>query len=292
MPAKRYVLLNAQGEPVDSAIPGTFGGNRRRRIFGRLDCPSARRALPNGYAAHRVFFADEATAHAAGYRPCGTCMRAQYRAWRLLLLVVLAGCSAESKPEARRDSRDTGVSEWLLAAQPSGDLVHLTDSEEKLRARLGGERVQRDTVWVGEGDFDLGTVLFPEDPRRRLSVQWSDADHRTTPEIVRIEGGNSSTWRLSPGIRIGSSLAEIEKLNGRPFMLAGFEWDYGGTVGSWEGGHLDTLWGKHVLLRFKVDSAADPALVQQVLGDRLFPSSHPAMRALDPRVYDILVRPR
>jgi methylphosphotriester-DNA--protein-cysteine methyltransferase len=28
-----------------------------------------------------VFFADEATALAAGYRPCGTCMREEYRAW-------------------------------------------------------------------------------------------------------------------------------------------------------------------------------------------------------------------
>jgi methylphosphotriester-DNA--protein-cysteine methyltransferase len=30
----------------------------------------------------RVFFADEATAIAAGYRPCGACMRAEYRAWK------------------------------------------------------------------------------------------------------------------------------------------------------------------------------------------------------------------
>jgi hypothetical protein len=27
-------------------------------------------------------FADEATAIAAGYRPCGNCMRDQYKAWR------------------------------------------------------------------------------------------------------------------------------------------------------------------------------------------------------------------
>jgi ATP-dependent helicase/nuclease subunit B len=30
----------------------------------------------------RLFFADEATAIAAGYRPCGNCMRDQYKAWR------------------------------------------------------------------------------------------------------------------------------------------------------------------------------------------------------------------
>jgi methylphosphotriester-DNA--protein-cysteine methyltransferase len=30
----------------------------------------------------RVFFADEATATAAGYRPCAVCMRDEYRAWK------------------------------------------------------------------------------------------------------------------------------------------------------------------------------------------------------------------
>jgi methylphosphotriester-DNA--protein-cysteine methyltransferase len=29
-----------------------------------------------------VFFADEATAVAAGYRPCGNCMKAEYREWK------------------------------------------------------------------------------------------------------------------------------------------------------------------------------------------------------------------
>ena len=30
----------------------------------------------------RVFFADEATAIAAGYRPCAVCLPDEYRAWK------------------------------------------------------------------------------------------------------------------------------------------------------------------------------------------------------------------
>ncbi len=52
-------------------------------MYGRLDCPTALRYLAKGqYAAHRVFFADEATAVAAGYRPCGSCLPDEYRAWK------------------------------------------------------------------------------------------------------------------------------------------------------------------------------------------------------------------
>jgi methylphosphotriester-DNA--protein-cysteine methyltransferase len=31
---------------------------------------------------HRVFFADETTAIAAGYRPCAVCMPEEYRHWK------------------------------------------------------------------------------------------------------------------------------------------------------------------------------------------------------------------
>jgi methylphosphotriester-DNA--protein-cysteine methyltransferase len=79
---KRYQLLAADGSTYESEQPGTLGGNRQARIYGRLDCGAALRALPSGYAAVRVFFADEAAAIAAGYRPCGNCMRESYRQWK------------------------------------------------------------------------------------------------------------------------------------------------------------------------------------------------------------------
>ena len=86
MSGRTYTLVGADGEPYTSSEPGRLGGNRRGKIYGRLDCPSALRALRalrnGGYADHRVFFADDATARAAGYRPCGTCLREAYRQWK------------------------------------------------------------------------------------------------------------------------------------------------------------------------------------------------------------------
>ncbi len=53
------------------------------KLYGRLDCPSALRHIAAGhYVDHRVFFADEATAIAAGYRPCGKCLPAAYKDWK------------------------------------------------------------------------------------------------------------------------------------------------------------------------------------------------------------------
>ncbi|MBB2894213.1 Ada metal-binding domain-containing protein [Flexivirga oryzae] len=77
-----FTLLGPDRVPYRSDTPGLLGGNGRLHIYGRLDCPSALRALGKGYARHRVFFADESTAIAAGYRPCGNCLREKYRVWK------------------------------------------------------------------------------------------------------------------------------------------------------------------------------------------------------------------
>ncbi|MFE2958367.1 Ada metal-binding domain-containing protein [Nocardia tengchongensis] len=80
---REYVLLGADGRPYPSRTPGAVGGHRRMKIYGRLDCPAALRALARGgYVTHRVFFADESTAVAAGYRPCAVCSPDAYRQWR------------------------------------------------------------------------------------------------------------------------------------------------------------------------------------------------------------------
>ena len=79
----RFELLDASGRPYSSARPGTLGGHRRTRIYGRLDCPSALRAIARGgYVRDRVFFADENTAIAAGFRPCAVCLPEAYARWR------------------------------------------------------------------------------------------------------------------------------------------------------------------------------------------------------------------
>ena len=79
---KQYKLLGPDGKQYLSETPGTLGGNGKLKIYGRLDCPSALstiRRSPGSYEKSRVFFADEKTALAAGFRPCGNCLREKYR---------------------------------------------------------------------------------------------------------------------------------------------------------------------------------------------------------------------
>ncbi len=79
---KTYKLLGADGKFYQSETKGEFGGNSKLKIYGRMECGTANatiRRYPGVYEQHRVFFADEKTALAAGYRPCGNCLRAKYK---------------------------------------------------------------------------------------------------------------------------------------------------------------------------------------------------------------------
>lgn len=80
---KIYTLLDKNGKPYESYTKARFGGHRKLKIYGRLDCRSALSYIAKGqYVTHRVFFADEETAIAAGYRPCAKCMSKEYAQWK------------------------------------------------------------------------------------------------------------------------------------------------------------------------------------------------------------------
>ena len=81
---KRYRLIGRDGRPYASPTKGLIGGHRGSRIYGRLDCPAALRAIAKGgYVRHRVFFATAVDAVAAGYRPCAVCMPEAYYTWKV-----------------------------------------------------------------------------------------------------------------------------------------------------------------------------------------------------------------
>lgn len=184
---------------------------------------------------------------------------------------------------------------WLLAPDPARDAVHATDTEATLAARYGAANVMRDRIDEGEGMLVPGTVVFPDDPRRRLEIQWGDTVAYRAPLYVTAVG---SGWVLYPGIGFGTSLRELERMNGAPFELSGFAGHSPGTITDWRGGSLgrafaDGTAGARVTLQLQPEPPYPAgASTDPYTSENLYPSGDPGIQLLNPRVVAMVVRPR
>jgi hypothetical protein len=130
-------------------------------------------------------------------------------------------------------------------------------------------------------------VIFPNDPARRLELQWQDEEKRTRLFEVKVAG--ESKWQGPNGIRIGTPLAEIEQINGAPFEITGFEWDLGG-FGSAQKGKLARLPGGCVVnFRFSPQVSLNTAKHRALIGDRKIRSNKKLLREVKPAVMEFYV---
>lgn len=200
-------------------------------------------------------------------------------------VLILGGCGGE--PDGTRDG---ATGDWRIGLAGTDGRLGPATSHRDL-TRMFGDRVVDTMIHMGEAQFAPGTVVHPDDPVRRIEVVWFDSA-RARPWRIQV-AGDSTVWSIDPGVTLGTSLSELERLNARPFSLTGFGWDYGGTVMGWDQGRLEqALFGGdgRVILRLAVDSARTGSdAARAVTGDGVFPSSHPAMQRLDPNVRQIIV---
>jgi hypothetical protein len=85
------------------------------------------------------------------------------------------------------------------------------------------------------------SVLFPNDPKRRLEVLWQNEANRADTSLIVV--GGKSQWAGPKGLRLGMTLAALEKANGKPFSLSGLDQENGGSVLDWKGGAMASLPG-------------------------------------------------
>ncbi|MBO0757042.1 MAG: hypothetical protein J2P54_14370, partial [Bradyrhizobiaceae bacterium] len=139
-----------------------------------------------------------------------------------------------------------------------------------------------------EGTKLMASVLYPKDPKRRLEVLWQNEETRSDLSVISING--QSTWIAPKGLKLGVPLVMLERFNGRPFKLAGFDWDYGGAVRDWMEGALSILpGGCNMGMKLAPDPNTLAATRTEVSGDKEFMSSDPLIRAANPTVQEITI---
>ena len=196
-----YTLLGADRRPYKSSARGALGGHLRSRLYGRLDCPAALRAIARGgYVKNRVFFADEKTAVSAGFRPCAVCLPEGYARWkaakersmdsrqRLLKRLDQVWCVFKESYAGLPDSEllEPGVTgAWSVR-----DIIaHVTTWEEEalkhLPLVLSGKRPPRYSVTHGGIDaFNAQTTEQKKNLSMREVFSQQEDVHRRLVQLV------------------------------------------------------------------------------------------------------------
>lgn len=137
----------------------------------------------------------------------------------------------------------------------------------------GKKNLKLQKIPGAEGEEIDGAKLFAGTDRE-LEIVWDpDTDKKQVVFDIRVLG---KAWKFDNGLKSGMTVEEIEKINGKPFKIAGFDWDYGGYA-NFEGGKLD---GK-VSIRFSPSTENVP---EYLSGDKQLSSTDKQLRAAKPLV--------
>jgi len=148
-------------------------------------------------------------------------------------------------------------------------------TQAKLTAAFGAKNVIFKQVDGAEGSKENATVLFDDDPTKRVVVFWHDEKSRARPSMISVSA--PSLWTGPGGVGNGMKLTDAEKLNGKPFKLAGFDWGGGGFVRELDGKLKPS--GCNLVIRFEPGIANPlPAKYAEITGDKTILSNNKLLR--------------
>jgi hypothetical protein len=196
----------------------------------------------------------------------------------LLLFFTFMGCQ-----EAQQENQKKIVPpEFLCIPGKSVGKITPDMSEEDLKKLFGTEKVGTQRLDIGGGETVIGTVIFAN-TANQLNIYWKDTLTKTAIQRITLLG-EGSDWTTDKGIKIGTPIEEVQKINNKPFKLYGFEWDYGGYVVDWQEGTLTySKSTAHFLARFDYDEtliSAHEDKLMDITGDTPFLSDNEAFKVL------------
>lgn len=195
----------------------------------------------------------------------------------LLSVTLLIACTAtKEKAEDSPKAQQSFILDSLLKY----------NSEAELIASFGKENVARDTAWYPEGMGQyMISVLYPG-TNNEVEFTWKDSVAFNQLLDVTLHQ-DSADWSTH-GVKIGSTLQDLIKLNQKDFIFSGFGWDYGGALFWNEGGNLSDL-----SLTLDITNYDIPQIEQDsLLGDQTISSRSSIARKNNPVVSEIILAPK
>lgn len=174
--------------------------------------------------------------------------------------------------------------DFMLKPCYGSDILNSRTSESDLVKIVGRKNVQRVERWYNEGtERVIGSVFFKDSPSY-FFIKWKDTVNFRNPDWIEIHG-DKSLWMIDNGIKIGTTLDELVKLNGKAFSFSGFDWDYGGYA-TFEKGNLENDCYS-IRLYYDYKDLFENEW-NQIVGDKIISTNNPVLKKIKVYVDEIV----
>lgn len=216
------------------------------------------------------------------------------RIFLILFVLVILACNS---PSGSSDGKGSGKIYSIESGQGQSDQItcwgigdiDLDNDAASLQELAGKEKLSFDSLMI-EGTFNGFNTKIWKGTNREVVVHWKEKKLPCSSIDYLEISASQSPYHFANGIKIGSRLSEIVKLNGgKAIHLYGFGWDNGGTFIDFNKGKLagDIPCFGGIFSLPKNLSAAD---INPVLGDKKISSQNPVLMKYDPVLTVIRVR--
>ena len=152
------------------------------------------------------------------------------------------------------------LDKWLIIQSESIGKVKAGWTANDVKVNFQQDEYRFQEIDIGEGMTEPGLIIFPNTANElKINIQGKNKS------LVNARSCNmKGQWATPEGLKVGSTMEQVEHVNEGPITILGWGWDYGGQMfsnnkGKYKGPHL---W-------FRMPSSLD----KEFIGDKEIGSS-------------------
>ena len=190
----------------------------------------------------------------------------------LLIAMIIYSCGNKDKkatPVAQKS--EVKIDSTLITDSSWGLITESTDFAG-LQTIYGASNVKNERICGPEcADSIDVTRIYPE-MTNQFIVYWKDSLYHKSIAFIETYLPDGP-YHTANGLKIGSTLEELLKINGKKIIFSGFDWDYGGFIHDYS---MGTLQNSPISFRLGLDEDGGT----EVSGDSDFNTDMPAVKKI------------
>jgi hypothetical protein len=161
------------------------------------------------------------------------------------------------------------IDEYLITDTSFGKITPAT-TYKHLEELFGKNNLKDEIQYGAEGlDSFMVTKIFPNTPKE-LVIWWQENNYHKIISSV-ISYNENAPYHTADGLKTGSTLDKLLRVNGKNITFMGTDWDYGGYITSYNNGKFEK---SKVAFRL----ASTPGMDQDLMGDAEFNNDMPLVK--------------